>query len=165
MYAFCALVILIMGAASIFSFVALKSVAKRNDDPPEKVKLRKRIKILAYVIIAFAVIFFCVYFSAFLGFVGIVAVFFDIKFCLELFSFDSRHPSHQSNDVPTQQSQSQQQSQSSQQSQPQAQSRPQYSSHPQAQEQAQPQKSHFCPHCGAELQEESFFCGHCGNKI
>lgn len=36
MYAFCALVILIMGAASIFSFVALKSVAKRNDDPQRK---------------------------------------------------------------------------------------------------------------------------------
>lgn len=159
MYAFCALVILIMGAASIFSFVALKSVAKRNDDPPEKEKLRKRIKILAFVIIAFAVIFFCVYFSIFLGFVGIVAVFFDIKYCLKLYNFDSRHPSHQSNDVPPQQSQS------SQQSRPQAQSRPQYSSQPQAQEQAQPQQSHFCPHCGAELQEESFFCGHCGNKI
>lgn len=142
--------IIVMAAVCIFSFVTLICVKKRNDDPAKKVKLRKRITVLTILMIASGLFYtFGAFSFDYLGFWGLLIAVFDVISCINLLIIKSQQPNPQA------------------QPQPQAQSRPQAQPQSQtAQPQPQPQvQSRFCPHCGAELQEESFFCEHCGNKL
>lgn len=161
-----------MVVAAIGSFVVLFAVKKSYNDPQEKDTLRIRIGVLGGLLIAMALFFYFVYFSFFMAVLGIVSLFFDVKYCIGLLRMNSEQP-YQSGDShnqlhydysqraysdPEPQSQSRPEPQPQPRPEPQSQSRP--GPQPQPQNQAQ-----FCPHCGAEVRPGCYFCENCGNKL